>query len=187
MPIRRTRPRRPHYVVPVPAPPVIRWYVVAIKATQYRKILEKLDDLNVEVFYPQRTVWRKQRKGPRIPKSFPLIASYVFVGCDLTRISARSILSINGVINFLGVEGVPGECDPDALAQMRQWESDGAYDETLARMHAMIIGHVVLVEEGPFTGFNGTITDIDGETATIDINVFGKSTPMKINIDKLGH
>lgn len=187
MPVHAPRKRRNRRAVRVPDPPVIRWYVVAIKSAQHRKILEKLAELGVEVFFPQRVVWRKQRSGPRIPKSFPLIASYVFVGCDLTRISARSILSINGIINFLGVEGVPGEVDPDQLAALRAFVDAGDYDETLARMRKLIVGHTVLIDDGPFQGFNGTISAIAGDVASVDIVMFDKVTTIKIDVDKLAH
>lgn len=187
MSVRSPRKPRARRVLSVPPPPVIRWYVLAIKAGQHKKIIEKLDDLGVEVFYPERVVWRKQRVGPRKPHAYPLIACYVFVGCDLSRISARSILSINGIVNFLGVEGVPSECDPDELARMRDDVAAGLYDETLARMQKLIVGHNVLIDEGPFQGFSGPIVSVHNDIVAIDINVLGKTTTIKIHVDKLAH
>jgi transcription antitermination factor NusG len=161
------------------------WYCLAIRAQRYRKILEKLETLDIELYYPLRTVWRKQRSGPRVPKKYPLIPSYLFVGADLKRVSARSILSIDGVINFLGIDGVPSEVDADQLMFIRVCEEAGDYDQTLARIEQLLVGQSMAITEGAFASYSGVIKSISGANVELDITVFGRTTTVKISVDKL--
>lgn len=162
------------------------WYVIAITASRHRKILEKLDTIDgIELFYPQRTVWRKQRTGPRIAKNFPLIPSYVFVGCDLNYTSARSILSIDGVHHFLGIDGVPSLVDIDQLARIRACEAHGDYDQTAAYIEQALVGATLTINSTAFEGFSGVVTSVIDGKAELDISIFGKTTPIKIDVDSL--
>jgi len=164
-------------------------YVLAIRSQRHKAIREKLDNVPVESYYPMRAVWRKQRVGPRKRVEYPLIPSYLFVFADLTKenraYSAKTILSIDGVISFLGIKGEPQECDLDKLDAIRRSEEAGDYDETLARIEQLLIGQKMTIEDGPFKSFTGTITTILGSEATLDIELFGRTTAIKIDIDKL--
>jgi transcription antitermination factor NusG len=136
-----------------------------------------------------RAVWRKQRTGPRKRVEYPLIPSYLFVDVDLTKgnrtYSAKTILSIDGVINFLGVRGEPSECDLDKLDAIRRSEARGDYDETLAHIEQLLIGQKMTIEDGPFRDLTATITTICGNQVMADIQMFGRTMAVKISIDKL--
>lgn len=160
--------------------------MLAIQSQRHKRIREKLDDLGVVNYYPMRTIWRKQRTGPRKRDERPLIPSYLFVTCDLNTRSARSILSIDGIHNFLGIQGEPSLCDADELERIRACEAAGDYDETLKRIAILLVGQTVPINVGPFDGHAGTITAIDGSSVTLAVSMFGKTHPIKINIDNLG-
>jgi transcription antitermination factor NusG len=145
--------------------------------------MAKLDALDVAVFYPMRAVWRKQRSGPRIRKEYPLIPSYLFVEVDLNDTSARSILSIDGIISFLGINGVPSVVDEDQLTFMRVCEREGHYDETLARAAKFIVGQTVAINDGAFAGLNGVVKSVTTDDVYLDITILGRTTVLKIDVD----
>ena len=163
----------------------MNWFCLAIKAAQHKKIIEKLTALGVEPYYPQRVVWRKRRAGPRQRRSVALIPSYLFVGCDLEVISARSILSINGIVAFLGSGGDPEPVRLNDLARIRQCEDRGDYDETLLRIDQMLVGKTFPINDGPFESMMATVTSVVNGRARVDVELFGKATPMTIDIDSL--
>jgi transcriptional antiterminator NusG len=163
------------------------WHVLAIQAQRHRRVREKLDELGVTHYYPMRTIWRTQRRGPRKRVDLPLIPAYLFVDCDLTRRSARSILSIDGIRCFLGVAGVPGEVDSAELTRLRDAVLRGDHDETARRLAKLNIGDMVSIYDGAYTGFTGPIVAINGERVSLDIELFGRSNTMTIDIDKLDH
>lgn len=163
------------------------WYVLAIRSQQHKKIREKLDDIAVESYYPMRTIWRKQRSGPRVRREYPLIPSYLFVACDLTTRSARSILSIDGIMAALGIDGNWGECDSDELQRLRSCEARGDYDETAQIIEQLIVGQSWSIPDGPFAGHVGVVKTIDGSNVRLDVQLFGRTNTIKFNIDNLGN
>lgn len=175
----------PSIAAELPASSRAFWYVIAIQAQRWRKIIEKLEELDVSVYYPQRTIWRKQRRGPRKRIDIPLIPAYVFVATDLTRRSARSILSIDGIRCFLGVQGVPSVCDDADIARLRLSVANGDHDETSRIIDQFTVGDVVPIEWGGLTGMNMTIKAIDGKRVIGDVMLFGRSNAVAIDIDSL--
>lgn len=161
------------------------WYVLAIRSQQHARLSVKLEKLDVELWYPMRTVWRKHRNKPRTPKQYPLIPSYMFVRFDPQVLSVRKILSIDGAINFLSSEGFPQRVPEEAMRFIRDSEQRGNYDETLKRIEELIVGHEIIIDDGPFSGFPGKVTQIKGSTITADVWLFGRRQPIKINVDKV--
>lgn len=107
------------------------------------------------------------------------------MGVDLEVVSASSILSINGVISFVGIDGVPSEVDLDQLEYIRVCVDAGDYNETLARIAQLLVGQPVTITEGPFESFPGVIKSINGSKVELDITVLGHTTTVKISVDKL--
>lgn len=161
------------------------WYVLAIQAQRWRKIIEKLEALDVTTYYPMRTIWRKQRKGPRKRIDMPLIPAYVFVATDLTARSARSILSIDGIRCFISALGEPSVCRDSEVARMRHSAANGDYDETARIIEQFIVGQRVLVEYGGIAGMTMTITGIDGKRISGDVELFGRTNAVSIDVDNL--
>lgn len=48
-----------------------------------------------------------------------------------------------------------------------------------------INGENIVITEGPFTSFNGIITAINGNKVQINVKVFGRETPVEVNIDQI--
>jgi transcription antitermination factor NusG len=161
------------------------WYVLTIQAQRWRKIIEKLEALDVSVYYPQRTIWRKQRRGPRKRIDMPLIPAYVFVAIDLTARSARSILSIDGIRSFVGVQGVPSVCDDADMSRLRLSVANGDHDETSRIIEQFTVGDVVPIEWHGLAGMHMTIKAIDGKSITGDVMLFGRSNEVTIDIDNI--
>jgi transcription antitermination factor NusG len=160
----------------------MNWYVLMIQPSKARAITEKLLDMRVTYFYPQRTIWRKRRVGPRQRRDTPLMPCYIMVAIDIKRRGVRSILSIKGVTCFLGHDGVPQHVPGAEVERMQASVARGEYDETLQRIAQIVVGTSLSLVEGPLAGHSVTVTAIKGKRAEIAIN---GGTSITIAVDKL--
>jgi transcriptional antiterminator NusG len=48
-----------------------------------------------------------------------------------------------------------------------------------------IIGEPVVINEGPFSGFNGLISEIKGEKIDVEVKIFGRKTNVNLNITQV--
>lgn len=162
-----------------------QWYVLAIQAQRWRKIIDKLHALDVETYYPMRTIWRKQRSGPRKRIDMPLIPSYLFVATNLTERSARSILFIDGIACFLSARGEYSECPSGDIKRMRLAEAQGDYDETTRIIEQLVVGNIVPIVSGALMGHHATIKAINGIHVTASVDMFGKTHDVLFSVDSL--
>lgn len=161
------------------------WYVLSIHSSKQRKVNEELRELGIRRFYPMRTSWRKQRSGPRKRIETPLFPAYLFVGFSFRSTSARSILSIDGVRRFLGVEGVPQRIRDREVTRMRAAINAGDYDETRRILAHALVGTTAFIAEGTFAGHHAIVADVTDNVATLNVSILGKAVAVKINVDSL--
>jgi transcription antitermination factor NusG len=48
----------------------------------------------------------------------------------------------------------------------------------MKKLHQVREGQIVRVTDGPFTGFLGEVTAIDERTVNVDVQVYGRVTPV---------
>jgi transcription antitermination factor NusG len=46
-------------------------------------------------------------------------------------------------------------------------------------------GQIVRVIDGPMTGFRGEVKKLDGQTAKVDVQVYGRATPMDLALGQI--
>ena len=46
-------------------------------------------------------------------------------------------------------------------------------------------GQIVRVVDGPFAGFRGEVTEVDGETARVAVQVYGRVTPVDLALGQI--
>lgn len=162
------------------------WYVIAITASRYKKIVEKIEALDIELYYPVRTVMRKLRRGrPREPRIYPLIPGYLFICADLKATSVRSISSIDGVMYWLGTGDEPEAIPLQDIERMRACERQGLHDETQQIMERMIVGERITLRGGMFDGQRVSITEVHTGHVIVNTQLLGQTVPIEIDIDNI--
>ncbi|MBP3764169.1 MAG: transcription termination/antitermination factor NusG [Bacteroidaceae bacterium] len=117
------------------------------------------------------------RNGKRVVKEHNLMSGYVLVQAKMEGETAAVLRNTPNVVGILG--GL------DKPAPLRQAEINrllGTVDE-LAEGDGeipFVVGETVKVTEGPFSGFSGTIDEINNEKKklTVMVKVFGRNTPL---------
>jgi transcriptional antiterminator NusG len=51
--------------------------------------------------------------------------------------------------------------------------------------HQVREGQIVRVLDGPFSGFRGDVKEIDGQTAKVAIQVYGRVTPVDLALGRI--
>lgn len=149
-----------------------------IKADDY----DKIKDVSVPVY--SETVYKNGKKRKVEKKSYP---GYICVQMKFDLESQGYVREIPYVTNFV----TQGGGDPYPLSEKEMQsilkkDQDGA-SETQALKVDFDIGQKVLIVDGPFNNFSGTITDIspDKGKISVSIEIFGRQTPVEIDYYKV--
>lgn len=111
-------------------------------------------------------------------KTFP---SYVMIEMELGDETRHLVQNVPGVTGFIGPHKTPVALkDSDVrrmLGQMEQTKS-----KPTPTVHFRVGDHV-RVGDGPFSGFNGVVDEVNGERGKIKVmvSIFGRQTPVELD------
>ncbi|CAC9456629.1 Transcription antitermination protein NusG [Bathymodiolus heckerae thiotrophic gill symbiont] len=166
-----------------------RWYVLHARSGYEAKVKiaieegvarEGLEDLLSEVMIPTEQVveLKDGQKKTAERKFFP---GYMLINMELTEPSWLLVKNTNNVIGFIG--GSSGKPSPITQREV---------DKIMARVQegtdkpkpkvAYQPGEEILVIDGPFNEFNGTVEAVDYEKnlLKVEVLIFGRSTPVEL-------
>lgn len=174
------RPRKPKPIVlPAYAPAIPVWCVLSFWGQAEIPGITDLTRQGYDTYLPMVAV---HRRDPVIATMFrvvrvPYIPGYGFI--RLTQSESREpILATRGIREVLR--------RPDGRAA---WVSDGEIDQLRSkdierlelpkeRGPVLDVGTLIRVEEGPFADRPGTVVECDGVKTKVDIEIFGRTTPV---------
>ncbi|MGI6231328.1 MAG: transcription termination/antitermination protein NusG [Prevotella sp.] len=121
-----------------------------------------------------------QRNGKRVEKEKISLPGYVFVDAELVGDVAITLRNLTNCLGFLG-----GLDNPTPVPQSDINRMLGAAEETEIEAETSIpfyVGDTVKVTDGPFTGFEGIIEDVNSEKRKLKVmvKIFGRKTPLEL-------
>lgn len=169
---------------------LFKWYVVRAITGQEKKVkamieselaYEKLLEHVPQILIPTQRVYeiKNGKKTSREKNYFP---GYILIQANLVGEVVPTIKSVNGVVGFLGDSG-----NPEPLRQSEVNRILGQVDEANVEGESMvepfIVGEFVKVTDGPFSGFNGVIEEVNEEKKKLKVmvKIFGRKTPLELN------
>lgn len=175
------------------------WYVVRTNIKCEEKAERNLAAAGFRTYAPWQKFERlNRRKRVWVQHEMRLAPRYLFLETS-GEVPWYSIRSCEGVESILGVEGRPIRLNGVQTAQLEAImaaERDFAFDETRAgKLHRREIGKTkkettkmrfpvgskVRISDGPFTSFNGEITNVNGRGhLTVLASIFGRMTPVEL-------
>lgn len=170
--------------------PKVRWYIIqtysgyenAVKLDLERRVESMgMSDYIFRVIVPEETIIETKADGKQKEKIKQIFPGYVFVEMIVTDESWFVVRNTPRVTGFLGSSGggtKPVPLSPDEINQILLKIgviSKPTYDH--------LIGKTVEILNGAFTGMKGevTVVDNDQEKITVNIDVFGRSTPTEVD------
>lgn len=164
-----------------------RWYVVhtysgyenavaaaIMKAAENRR----MQDLIHEVTIPLEKVTEITEKGPKEVerKVFP---GYVLVKMIMTDDTWHLVHAVRGATGFVGSDGkaVPLTDEEIFALGVERREVKVGYN----------VGDTVKVVDGPLSGFNGTVDEleINKNRVRVVVSMFGRETPIDLELDQV--
>ncbi len=167
------------------------WYVLRAISGKEAKVKEVLDgairntglgNYVFQVLIPTEKVM-SVRNGKKVVKEKNLYSGYVFVECILTGEVLYELRNTTNVIDFLRGRGK--NAAPEALRESEVLRMMGTADEMIDATdegNDYMVGETVKVTFGPFSGFSGTIEEVNREKKKLKVmvKIFGRKTPLEL-------
>ncbi len=170
------------------------WYVlkaISGKETKVKDYIEldmknhHYEHLVPQVLIPIKRVEQMVR-NKRVVKELNMLPGYVLVEAALNAEIAHMLRNTPGVLGFLG-----GTDNPTPLRQAeinRMLGVDLGTEEAPQVIEVQFLeGESVKVTDGPFSGFNGIIENIDTDKQKLKVSVkiFGRTTPLELSFGQV--
>ena len=121
------------------------------------------------------------RNGKRVIKDKISLPGYVFVEASLVGDVAHTLRFVPNVLGFLG-----GLDNPSPVPQADINRMLGTAEETeLVDDYSIpfVVDETVKVTDGPFSGFNGVVEEVNTEKRKLKVmvKIFGRKTPLELS------
>jgi len=170
-----------------------KWYIVntqtSCEATAKRAIEERVRSKGMgdhfgDILIPQEDVVQlvKGKKTTRSRKFFP---GYIFVNMNMSEETWHLVKSSSKVSGFLGgghnSSSRPSAVPEHEVERVTQQMTVGA--EKPKHKISFSVGEDVVVIDGPFNNFNGTVEEINEEKGKVKVlvSIFGRPTPVELD------
>jgi transcription termination/antitermination protein NusG len=171
--------------------PLAEWYIMQCYTQQEYKVqaaIERLiDEKNFEkkilrVLIPEEETIeiKNNKRKERVSKIFP---GYVFVKMLIDDEIYYELRRIPGVAKFIGSKTKPTPVtEAEILKVLRKVD-----DDTPKIDIDFEIDEIIKVINGPFRGYSGPISEINGEKGVLKalLSVFGRETPVSLSFDQV--
>ncbi len=120
------------------------------------------------------------RNGKRVEKEKLRLPGYLFVAAEMNGDVAHTLRFVPNVLGILG-----GLDEPTPVSQAEINRMIGAAEDTFVQDEVDIpylVGETVKVTDGPFSGFNGMIEEVNTEKKKLKVmvKIFGRKTPLEL-------
>ncbi|MBO4964743.1 MAG: transcription termination/antitermination factor NusG [Muribaculaceae bacterium] len=168
------------------------WYVLRAISGKEAKVKEMLDaaiknthlgDYVSQVLIPTEKVYTT-RNGKKVIKERNLYSGYVFIEAVLTGEVIYELRNMTNVIDFL--RGREKGSMPERLRETEVMRMLGQLDDMRNAVddetEEFIVGEPVKVTFGPFSGFSGTIKEVNNEKKKlkVEVKIFGRGTDLEL-------
>lgn len=166
-----------------------KWYVLKTRTSCEGRAKKMIEDLvkrkNLEeeigeVLIPEKDVIQVV-KGKKVTRSKKIYPGYIFVQMKLSDKLSYVIKNVSNVSHFVGGRFKPLEVPKEQLEAIgRQIEESAANPQAQISFSE---GETVLVIDGPFKNFNGTVEEVNQEKGRVKVSVsiFGRPTPVEFD------
>lgn len=170
-----------------------KWYIVNVQtscealaktAIEERIKSKSMDEYFGEILIPQESVVQlvKGKKATRNKKFFP---GYIFVNMVMNDDTWHLVRGSSKVTGFVGggtnASAKPPEVPEHEVQRVTQQMETGA--EKPKHKIEFTMGEEVMVVDGPFSNFNGTVEEINEEKGKVKVmvSIFGRPTPVELD------
>lgn len=165
-----------------------KWYIVNVQtsceavaksAIEERIRSQKMDEHFGEVLVPQENVMElvKGQKKTRARKFFP---GYIFVQMNMSDETWHLVRGSAKVTGFIGGQK-PSPVPEHEVKRVNQQMTEGA-EKPKPKVN-FGVGDKVVIVDGPFNTFNGSVEEVNEEKGKLRVlvSIFGRPTPVELD------
>ncbi len=167
----------------------LKWFIVNTQTScehlAKASIEERVRSLNMEakfgqILIPAESVVElvKGKKATRSRKFFP---GYIFVQMQMEDATWHLVKNASKVTGFVGGKVKPPEVPEEEVMRVTRQMAMGA--EKVQPKVKFSVGESVTVVDGPFSGFNGAVEEINPDKGKVKVlvSIFGRPTPVELD------
>jgi transcriptional antiterminator NusG len=174
----------------------MKWYILRTVSGKEAKVKEYLENAkkinetlgsNVgEVLLPTEKHAKMTADGKRVVKEKLLLPGYLLVQAHLQGEVAHMLRFLPNVLGFLG-----GLDNPTPVPQAEVNRMIGTAEESIVENIEMDnpykLDDTIKVTDGPFSGFNGVIEEVNAEKRKLKVmvKIFGRKTPLELSFNQV--
>jgi len=166
-----------------------KWYIINVQtgceATAKSAIEERiktnhLEDMFGQILIPAESVVELV-KGQKQTKSRKFFPGYMFIQMVLNDQTWHLVRNSSKVTGFVGGKTRPPEVPEAEVLRVTQ-QIAGTAEKPRPKVR-FSIGENVMVIDGPFSNFNGTVEEINEDKAKVKVlvSIFGRPTPVELD------
>jgi transcription termination/antitermination protein NusG len=177
----------------------MKWYVIRCSSGKEKKakkhIESEIEKQNLKEFVNRLIIpTRKEiyvKSGKKVSRDVNYYPGYLLVEANLNDVIQHIIKETSGVLNILGGKDKSGKDKPEPLRndEIKKilGKIDDSFEDGEKTKFNFIIGENVIIAEGPFTNFNGTVEEIneDKKRVKVAIKIFGRKTPVELEFSQI--
>lgn len=156
----------------------MQWFALRVKSQCERLVSSAISGKGFEGFLPlysRRTRWSDRFKSVELP----LFPGYVF--CRLDPRLRLPVLTIPGVLHFVGIGRVPVPIEPSEIAAVRLAVESGLFTEPWPFLD---VGQWVRLEAGPLAGLEGILAEVRNRYRVIvSVTLLQRSVSVEVDRD----
>ncbi|WNE41541.1 MAG: Transcription termination/antitermination protein NusG [Mycoplasmataceae bacterium] len=178
------------------------WYILFVRGGREKKIIDSINNLLRKLKLEQSVNEIKILEGiSDSGRNKNLLPGYIFVNCEMTTELLNALYSVSDVISFLNHSKSDLTIMPNHLSILEANNFNFLFSEkkkegikkankveiskpsSLLKKSIFNIGDLILIKEGFFKDHRGSIIKVDDRKnlVTINIDFFGRSTPISVN------
>lgn len=172
----------------------LHWYVLKAISGKESKVKEYIeldmknhgyDQYVPQVLIPIKRV-EQQVRNKRVVKEVNMLPGYVLVEAALVGEIPHMLRNTPGVLGFLGGTDTPTPLRQAEINRMLGVDENEEDVPTVLQADFME-GESVKVTDGPFSGFSGTVEEVnsDKQKLKVSVKIFGRVTPLELSFGQV--
>lgn len=165
-----------------------KWYTVKVQSNREKLISDRIKlEMNrggtdVNVVVPMEKVFFA-RNGKKVHKEKIMYPGYIFVETSNLSILQDALKFVPGTSGIL--KSKSGEPSLLKKEEIDKIIFDVNKPEKTVDLYNFVIGEDVIITEGPFSTFKGTIDEITKGKVRVSVKIFGRVTPVELHSDQI--
>jgi transcriptional antiterminator NusG len=173
-----------------------KWYVINVQTgcegIAKNSIEERIRSMNMQEFFgdilvPTENVVQLGKGGQKVNRSKKFFPGYIFVNMVMNEETWRLVKGSSKVSGFVGGTNKTKPPEVSEAEVMRITQQTLGRGEKIKPKINLLIGESVVVTDGPFANFNGTVEEINEEKGKVKVlvSIFGRPTPVELEFSQL--